>query len=469
LGEPIQYAIEPGVTTGDVGNPGNIREVGSIDFKLYAPICQGFGFVKVPVNANGEAKIERLITNFHIPNTRHPSCIKREKPFHGQSINFGGEYTNPLPEDPTQPRASVYPPEMQQPLMSYREAAEDPTFEDGNLYERDPNVHNAIGPYTMQPGDSIKFYRILCFGDMDRNISMRGGLEATKQLDMDFVSPNEGTENEHAAIKNFRKNWDAAMYLIENNFTPEAVPPPTPGLPPRTGHPEEELKAEASVLEVDGKRQAAIELRWNDVHTGYKDALTGADDFAGYYVYRSDVAVEGPWEKIATITKEQANQKLDGDQVVHKVEARAGVPFRYSVTSFDTDGNESGRTCYTLDAISSKRAPEDDQSLVRVVPNPFKQIAGFFDDREQKRLAFVNIPAVCTIRIYNLAGDLIQTVKHDDGFGEEAWGSSVNDENNYMLTRFRQNVMPGLYIYHIESHVSGHEGETSVGKFAVIK
>jgi len=38
-----------------------------------------------------------------------------------------------------------------------------------------------------------------------------------------------------------------------------------------------------------------------------------------------------------------------------------------------------------------------------------------------------------------------------------------------MLTDFAQNVQPGIYIYHVESHVPGHEGETSVGKIAIIK
>jgi hypothetical protein len=90
------------------------------------------------------------------------------------------------------------------------------------------------------------------------------------------------------------------------------------------------------------------------------------------------------------------------------------------------------------------------------------------DSGEEKRLSFENIPAQCTIRIYTLAGELVQTVKHN-GFGSEAWGSSTGDANNYMLTRFSANVMPGVYLYHIESHVAGHEGETATGKFAIIK
>ena len=86
---------------------------------------------------------------------------------------------------------------------------------------------------------------------------------------------------------------------------------------------------------------------------------------------------------------------------------------------------------------------------------------------QAKRLTFVNVPSQCTVRIYNLAGDLIRTIQHNDGFGEEAWGSTT--DNDYMLTRFFHNVMPGLYIYQITSEVPGHEGESATGKFVVIK
>ena len=104
---------------------------------------------------------------------------------------------------------------------------------------------------------------------------------------------------------------------------------------------------------------------------------------------------------------------------------------------------------------------------MRVVPNPFVQNSGL-DAADLKRLVFVNIPARCTIRIYTLAADHIVTIEHDDGWGLEPWGSS-GSESSYMLTKHRNNVKPGLYIFHIESHVPGYEGQTSIGKFVIVK
>jgi len=145
-----------------------------------------------------------------------------------------------------------------------------------------------------------------------------------------------------------------------------------------------------------------------------------------------------------------------------------GIPYRFGVTSYDNEGLESGMTAYSLDPLAAPRAPQNDLSKVRVVPSPFRQMNNLADTGEWKRLSFENIPAQCTIRIYTLAGELVQTLEHN-GYGSEAWGSSTNDKSNYMLTRFAANVMPGIYLYHIESHVTGHEGEAAKGKFAIIK
>ncbi len=113
--------------------------------------------------------------------------------------------------------------------------------------------------------------------------------------------------------------------------------------------------------------------------------------------------------------------------------------------------------------------PSNNLSDIRVVPNPFRQVSGHASRDEDKRLAFVNIPRKCTIRIFTLSGDHIKTLKHD-GFGETAWGSNSPTRDNYMLTEFRRNIAPGLYIFHVENETPGeHEGETYVGKFVVIK
>ena len=60
----VVYDIAPGNVTGDVGDPGNIKSQGSIDYQLYSPQVVGHGFVDVPPNAFGESKVHHSITNY---------------------------------------------------------------------------------------------------------------------------------------------------------------------------------------------------------------------------------------------------------------------------------------------------------------------------------------------------------------------------------------------------------------------
>jgi len=78
-------------------------------------------------------------------------------------------------------------------------------------------------------------------------------------------------------------------------------------------------------------------------------------------------------------------------------------------------------------------------------------------ERGDRRLYFANLPQKCTIRIYTIAGELVDTVVHDSAIddGKEFWD---------LRTKDNMNIAYGLYLYHVESA----EGEF-IGKFAVIK
>ncbi len=91
---------------------------------------------------------------------------------------------------------------------------------------------------------------------------------------------------------------------------------------------------------------------------------------------------------------------------------------------------------------------------IRVVPNPYISRASWELVEGERRLEFTHLPDRATVRIYNLAGDLVQTLQHE-GSGTYVWN---------MLSSNGQGIAPGLYFYHVDSEVG-----TRVGKFAVIK
>lgn len=110
---------------------------------------------------------------------------------------------------------------------------------------------------------------------------------------------------------------------------------------------------------------------------------------------------------------------------------------------------------------------------VRVVPNPYRtdrdytlESGGYEGpagewDENQRRIKFINLPEVCTIRIFSLAGDLIKTVEHD---GRTPDGFPRGDVSVTLLSESNRALASGIYIFTVES-----EFGTETGKFVIIR
>jgi hypothetical protein len=107
---------------------------------------------------------------------------------------------------------------------------------------------------------------------------------------------------------------------------------------------------------------------------------------------------------------------------------------------------------------SLKRAAGMTLENVRVVPNPY-HVQANTDVRfsDQDRLAFLDVPGNCTIKIYTQLGELVETIEHTDGSGDEYWDQTTSS---------RQVVASGLYIAHITDNVTD---ETAERKFVIIR
>jgi hypothetical protein len=109
----------------------------------------------------------------------------------------------------------------------------------------------------------------------------------------------------------------------------------------------------------------------------------------------------------------------------------------------------------TYQPVNLKRQPGTLEQA-RVVPNPVNlgsdQTIRFTKEDE---VAFFNIPGECTIKIYTETGELVQTIEHTNGSGDEKWN---------LTTASRQLLVSGIYIAVIEA-----EGERVFRKFTVIR
>ncbi len=127
----------------------------------------------------------------------------------------------------------------------------------------------------------------------------------------------------------------------------------------------------------------------------------------------------------------------------------------------------TGEDTFVFRTQGAKTEPErtrQELEEIYVVPNPYvatneleprNPVAN--DQRGDRRLYFANVPAKCTIRIYTLAGELVDTLIHDSLLddGKVFWD---------LRTKDNMNIAHGMYLYQVDS-----EAGSFIGKFAVIK
>lgn len=108
---------------------------------------------------------------------------------------------------------------------------------------------------------------------------------------------------------------------------------------------------------------------------------------------------------------------------------------------------------------------ESEMKDIKVVPNPYvmtnmmeEAVSNPFLNQRRK-LMFTHVPAECTIHVFTVSGVLVDKidVNNEPENGIVHWD---------MLTREGLEIAAGMYLYHIESNVTG---DSKVGKFAVIK
>ncbi|MFQ5605396.1 MAG: hypothetical protein ACE5HS_19180 [bacterium] len=123
---------------------------------------------------------------------------------------------------------------------------------------------------------------------------------------------------------------------------------------------------------------------------------------------------------------------------------------------------EGDKYTFTTQAVSfdskiAKNALDD----VIVVPNPYvafskSELTFRQGIRNDRRVEFRNLPPECTIRIYTIAGELVDTIEKDDNLSFAVWD---------LLTFESQETAYGVYIYHVEAPGVG----TKIGRLALIK
>ncbi len=115
------------------------------------------------------------------------------------------------------------------------------------------------------------------------------------------------------------------------------------------------------------------------------------------------------------------------------------------------------------DATVDTALAKSELDKIAVVPNPYIGAAEWDlrtveQGRSDRRVQFIHLPVRCTIRIYNVRGELVTTLNHQS-VGSD--GAMFWD----MRTKESLDVAYGVYIYHVDAPGIGEK----IGKFAIVK
>jgi hypothetical protein len=353
--------------------------------------------------------------------------------------------------------------------------------------------HVLAGPYTLEPGGYHDMVFSLAAADFPRKESVELGrryLAWLAQQKPALHPKGQGVQLTGPPVSDYEK-WlllegikDTLFTVVDRSFTAWHGGPGS-GL----SH-EEKLAGKGLARYPDGPPAPDILVKQgphrNEVIAWYPDASyfddpdTGADDFAGWRVYRKqgELFVNHPeeieqygyrdWDLIADVPQGEVistttgTRTLENDHynftytfidgmtrrvvIFYDFIAESGASYYYAVSAYDDGGQnlfgfepgspmEGGRV--PAGPVSVGTAGFPDNVHVEVVPNPWSRDWNHYWQTDRYKIMFNNLPRLCTLKIYTETGDLVYTMEHTDLSAQEYW---------HQQTRYGRTVESGIYI-----------------------
>lgn len=216
----------------------------------------------------------------------------------------------------------------------------------------------------------------------------------------------------------------------------------------------EQLKAQPvnfTIRNTTLNKRVKFALRERDVVAGNEGKLTSrtAGNRADEVIFLTD-SLFASWQLTFVGSTTDTSQPRPGDVLT----LRFNKPFlSHDVYEFSTKGSSTN--------IELAKQELDN---IKVVPNPYivanswEQKNPYSSGRGPRELHFIHLPPKCTIKIFNMSGQLVVELNHDAALwdGTAQWDLKTKDQLD---------VAYGVYIYHISAPGIGEK----TGKFAVIK
>ena len=257
-----------------------------------------------------------------------------------------------------------------------------------------------------------------------------------------------------------------------------------------------------------------VEIYWDKSAEASVDPITNMLDFEGYRIYGTNTGIDltisqdflsnlvllGEFDKadnqigyntgFGLIRLGQPVQfPPDTVQYYYKFSVPGllnGWQYGFSVTAFDSGDASIGLQSLESSKIQNLRrvvpgtpAQQPGTAKVGVYPNPYYARAYWDGSGERDRkLYFFNLPARCEIRIYTIAGDIVDSFEHissEYNGSDITWFQKFSDGSQQLaggehawdfISRNDQAIASGLYLFSV---MDKETGDIQRGKFLVIK
>ncbi len=232
-----------------------------------------------------------------------------------------------------------------------------------------------------------------------------------------------------------------------------------------------------------------VNLAWD--RSGESDVQPPGYTFEGYNVYQGST-IAGPWRFITAFDAQNGIREVDGlrfddsnceilplaplargtdfglgssystsQDFVNGTSVKDGSDYYYAVTAYAVNPSAVPAVRVLESSLKAtvvrpqRAASTVTAGQVRPVPNPYYAHSAYELTQFARRIRFLNVPPQATIRIYNLAGQLIRTLeKNDPSTSVLEW--DVHTDNGLP-------VGSGVYVYHVKT-----PGGDSVGRLVVL-
>jgi hypothetical protein len=359
----------------------------------------------------------------------------------------------------------------------------------------------SVGPFaSLNPGESINIaFAVVCAKKKeDGNPNTVDNLEQKENL---FANAAWAQTAYNGEDSNFNGNLDAGEDKDGNGKITRFILPTPPDIP------------KTKVVAADHK----IDIYFASNSERSEDPISKKKDFEGYKIYLSTLGfdvnagtdINESLKLVAQFDKKgnslffntgfdsirlAAPVYFEGDTVAYTNKYSIpnivnGWQYAVAVTSFD-EGNkesnleslESSRIANLYRVFPGKTANSDMKANEPFVyPNPYYAGAaweGSSKFQEDKKLMFSNLPAHCLVRIYSVAGDVIDEFEHTSNYDpkDTRWYQTYSDTENTVfpggehawdiLSLNSQIISRGLYMFSVKDLDTG---KLYQGKFAIIK